>query len=99
MKNITFQILDIKTLPVYHLTSTELTLPMGRNKEKDTYNYLCINISKTYLVEKAINIDPYQSTHFAWIDFGVMHIIKDTPVEQEYFNFYYKIDIVIIFKK
>ena len=86
MPNITFHTIDIKTLPVYHLTNPELSLPMGRNKEKDTYNYLCINISKTYLVEKAIDINPYQSTHFAWIDIGVMHIIKDTPIEKESFK-------------
>ena len=56
MKNITFQILDIKTLPVYHLTSTELTLPMGRNKEKDTYNYLC-NFNNSDLTYRKFNQD------------------------------------------
>ena len=87
MTNITFHIIDFETLPVYQLqlTSQNLNLPLGRNKEKDTYHYLCVNISKTYLVEKAIEIDPYQSTHFAWIDFGILHIINNNSPEKECF--------------
>ena len=81
-ETITFYTVEIETLPVYYLLDPNLTLPSGRNMKKDTYHYLCVNISKTSLIEKAIEYNPYESTHFAWIDFGILHIIKDNEKDQ-----------------
>lgn len=43
---------------------------------KDTPNYITMINSKIDLVCKAIERNPFSSTHFAWIDFGIFHIAR-----------------------
>jgi len=52
----------------------DVELPNTRTVEKDTKEYLLLMNSKTELVVKAVEKNPFQSTHFAWIDFNIFHI-------------------------
>lgn len=48
-----------------------LELPSARNVVKDTYEYLVYMHSRAELMEDAISENPWNSTHFAWIDFNL----------------------------
>ena len=52
-------------------------LPAIRNNDKDTFNYITCMNSKTEFVRKAIDNNVFNSTHFAWIDFGIFHFITN----------------------
>lgn len=55
-------------------------LPEHRNPNKDTRNYLILMNSKLELVKRAIESGHHSSSHYAWIDVGISHILK-TPQE------------------
>jgi hypothetical protein len=76
--------IDIGDLPVYKiLDKNTVKLPDTRNMKKDTYNYLALMISKTHFVEEAIKLNFFESDRFSWIDFGVMHAIKNPEIFSE----------------
>lgn len=62
--------------------ATAYTLPQHRNIEKDTETYMQTISSKMQFVQDAIVANPWKSSHFAWIDFSVAHILKDVPRTQ-----------------
>ena len=53
-----------------------LELPQQRNRHKDTKKYMYLMNSKTGFVTETIEHNPWNSTHFAWIDFNISHIFK-----------------------
>lgn len=54
----------------------ELDLPAHRTPEKDTRDFLLLQNAKLDMLEMALMLDD-TSTHFAWIDFGVMKISRE----------------------
>jgi hypothetical protein len=60
-----------------------ISLPVLRNEIKDTENYMVVQNSKVEFVYRASEKNVYNSSHFAWIDFGILHIIKN---EEETLN-------------
>jgi len=55
---------------------SDVKLPEHRNREKDTIEYFCIQLSKLYYLTQARK---YTDDEFlAWIDFGAFHMFKDT---------------------
>lgn len=79
--NITFYTINMEDLPVCKMIDKNCVLPSSANPGKDTYNYMSIMISKTYFIDLAIHLNPYNSTHFSWIDLGILHIIKEDEIE------------------
>jgi hypothetical protein len=59
------------------LSTINVGLPAVRNTDKDTFNYITCMNSKTEFVQRSIDNNVFKSTHFAWVDFGVFHMIKD----------------------
>jgi hypothetical protein len=55
----------------------DITLPDNRNTEKDIFKYILLMNSKIEFMKDAIEKNPWNSTHFAWIDFNIAHIFKD----------------------
>lgn len=51
--------------------------PEFRRPDKDTYNYMLLMNSKIEFMKKAIDINPYKSSHFSWIDFNITYIFKN----------------------
>ena len=55
-------------------------LPKNINFKKDTLDYFkCINL-KSFWLKEALNINKFNNhnqDYFAWIDFGIKHLIKD----------------------
>jgi len=56
--------------------TTELSLPEKRCLTKDTKEYIALMNAKTEFMKYAIEENPWNSTHFAWIDFNIFHIFK-----------------------
>jgi hypothetical protein len=52
----------------------EIELPNTRCEDKDTAEYLILMNAKTEYVTRAIDINPFHSTHFAWVDFNIFHV-------------------------
>jgi hypothetical protein len=51
-------------------------LPANRNLTKDTLEYLVYMHARTEVMEDAISENPWDSTHFAWIDFNVSRLFR-----------------------
>ena len=54
----------------------ELDLPTHRTPEKDTRDFLLLQNAKLDMLALALSLDD-TSTHFAWIDFGIMKIARE----------------------
>lgn len=52
------------------------SLPAKRHTTKDTEKYMYLMNSKIELVKKVIDINPYSSDYFAWIDFSLPYVFK-----------------------
>lgn len=46
--------------------------------EKDTPYYIILNNNKFHFLEKAIEVNVFNSNHFLWLDFGINHVAKNT---------------------
>ena len=44
------------------------------NLDHETPMYIILNNDKFYFMEQAIERNPYHSTHFVWMDFGINHV-------------------------
>jgi len=51
-------------------------------EEKDTLDYMFTMCNKTECIRSAILLNPFQSTQFVWVDFGINHVFKDRTNEE-----------------
>lgn len=54
----------------------EHSLPSHRNEIKDSFLFICLMNMKIEFVANAVNENPFNTTHFAWIDFNLTHIFN-----------------------
>lgn len=79
------EVLTIEDTWVYKNSQTiNLSMPYNRNTNKDTVEYMYLINSKAEFLYKAIEANPWKSTHFAWIDFSISYIFKDKERTFEY---------------
>jgi len=52
------------------------------NNIKDTIDYMIVQCHKTEWLRQAIELDPFQSDNFIWIDFGIKHVINDDKISE-----------------
>lgn len=57
-----------------------LSLPSVRSIPKDTHAFLNLQNSKLECVQRVMDINPFQTDQFAWIDFNIFHIVKNDEV-------------------
>jgi hypothetical protein len=60
------------------------TLPDVCNPTKDTAKYIISNLAKTEFMYDAIQNNPWNSTHFAWIDSSITELFKTKKDTLEY---------------
>src|SRR5210317_1098686 len=86
-ENIGKEFENVKLMPIINLEDLETyklikrlnpTLPTNRNIEKDTLNYMILQNAKSEFVYKTLISNPFNTEHFAWIDFSICHILTDT---------------------
>jgi hypothetical protein len=61
------------------LEGQHLQLPAVRSPNKDTRNYMILMNAKAECIYRSIALNPFQSSHYAWIDFGIGHVFRDWP--------------------
>ena len=75
---------NIKLMPIMNLedtntytliTSFSPNLPKHRLDYKDTINYMIIQNAKSELVHNVTLSNPFNTEHFAWIDFSIFHMV------------------------
>lgn len=78
-ENISVQYPNVKieytTLNKSWLPDDDFVLPKDRNPIKDTVDYFHIQLSKLRHLSRASEM--VDTTHLAWIDFGIFHVMKD----------------------
>ena len=55
--------------------SVDCLLPNVRNETKDTAGYLTVINSKTQFMSDTVRKNPFDTTHFAWVDFNLSHVL------------------------
>uniref|UniRef100_A0A6C0HBK7 Uncharacterized protein n=1 Tax=viral metagenome TaxID=1070528 RepID=A0A6C0HBK7_9ZZZZ len=83
------EVLNMEDTWVYkNSESMNLSLPYHRNMSKDTREYMYVINSKAEFLYKAVEANPWNSTHFAWIDFSISYIFKEEERTFEYLNIF-----------
>lgn len=77
--------IDVEKFPNVRLFSTDnlfikdqsvgCHLPAVRNETKDTAGYLTVINSKTQFMADTVKKNPFDTTHFAWVDFNLSHVL------------------------
>lgn len=78
VRNGVSEVFDFSSLET--VSSAPQGLPDNRTQSKDTRNYLLLMNAKTELVNRAILSGLHSTTHYAWIDAGISHILR-APME------------------
>jgi hypothetical protein len=50
--------------------------PNTVNPDKDTLEYVMLQCCKTEYVRRAIDLNPFKTTQFMWVDFGIRHMFS-----------------------
>lgn len=61
-----------------------IELPNNRFGEKDIIDYIVLMNSKIEFVKKTIDINPWNTDYFCWLDFNIVHVFKDKTNTLEY---------------
>ena len=54
--------------------------------EHETPRYVILNNNKFDCVDKAIELDPYRTSHYMWVDFGINHVAQSTERIHEWIH-------------
>jgi predicted GH43/DUF377 family glycosyl hydrolase len=88
MSNVILKSVDLKSMEIYKdamgLPEGTWELPKNRTVKKDTNEYILLMNSKAEFVHRAIEENPWNSTHFSWIDFNIAYIFKNKVETLEY---------------
>lgn len=68
---------------VQEQTDSLISLPDNRNLVKDTKEYILLQNAKLEFMADTIKENPWNSTHFAWIDFSISYIFKNIKFCQQ----------------
>jgi hypothetical protein len=52
--------------------------------EHETPHYIILNNNKFDFIDKAIDLNPFNSSHFIWMDFGINHVARNTEIINEW---------------
>jgi hypothetical protein len=67
----------LESFASYIRSMNPLLLPQQRNQQKDTQEFLALMNTKVEMIWRAL---PYiKTSHVAWIDAGILKIVKDKP--------------------
>jgi hypothetical protein len=65
----------------------EISLPQNRNEKKDTFEYMVLMNSKIEFTGDVARKNPFNSTHFAWIDFSISYMIRNKDTTLTYLKY------------
>jgi hypothetical protein len=70
----------------YHNSKDELALYRKEHPilnsfmDKDTPSYILLTWNKIFFLEEIVKLNPFNSKYFGWIDFGVHHVARESPL-------------------
>jgi hypothetical protein len=74
---------EYKALKEFYVSdSIDSKMPPIRNHVKDTRNFLTFTNCKLECLHLAMQMPHFSATHYAWIDFGIKHVLSDVALEQ-----------------
>ena len=81
--------IKLSDLWTYQTTKSvaDIKLPDEKLSHHDTYNFLVLMNAKIEFVTKAMEINPFGTNHFAWIDFSVCHVIQNDSSLKRLYTF------------
>lgn len=72
------KVLNITDLWFYKETQKHnFALPDIRNSTKDIPNYMYVINSKSEFMNHTVQENPWNTSHFSWVDFNLTHVFKD----------------------
>ena len=70
-------LLETNVYKLYNESTIPPEFPEHRNIEKDTWECIVYSHTKHEFMEDTISTNPWNSTHFAWMDIQIMNLIKN----------------------
>jgi len=64
----------------YNILSNTQKLPNNRTEHHDTFNFLALMNAKIEFVNYIVHLNPFNTSHFAWIDFSICHVIRQPDI-------------------
>jgi hypothetical protein len=83
--------IEYTTLEKPWLPDNELVLPATRTHTKDTIEYFHVQLSKLRHLSQASQM--VDTTHLAWIDFGIFHVMNDKDYAKQLLQQIYEIKL------
>lgn len=80
VRNGVIETITLEDLDMYSMSPQGL--PDTRRSDKDTRNFLILMNAKIELVNRAIDSGKHSSTHYAWVDFNIYHVLTDHASER-----------------
>ena len=59
---------------------------LNGNTQHETPFYIILNNNKFDFIESAINLNPFNSNHFIWMDYGINHVAQNREIIHEWIN-------------
>ncbi len=85
--NIIYIPIELSDLVTYkECTVEEFALPTQITLHHDTRNFMILMNSKIEFIKKAIDSNPFNTSHFAWIDFSICHVFRNTQTSLQYLS-------------
>jgi hypothetical protein len=82
--NIQFRVMELEETETYGLLKPfETKIPIHRNKEKDTFEFMVLMNAKAEFLHKIAEENPFQTDQFAWVDFCIFHVLHNAPISQK----------------
>ena len=87
---ILFKVMELEDTWTWKISEQHqpLSLPEQRNEKKDTYQYMVLQNSKQDFIQQVMERFPIHS-HYAWIDFSIVHMFKHPQKSLEYLRVCY----------
>lgn len=85
-ENVRVVFIELEETDTFKTITKEPILPESRTPSHDTFNFLILMNAKTEFMARAIAMDPFHSTHFAWIDFSIAHVFKNRSASIQHLN-------------
>jgi len=63
---------------IFHIINGDL--------QHETPMYIILNNNKFDFIESAIELNPFQSRHFIWMDFGINHVAENVEIIHDWIN-------------
>ena len=83
-------VVETITLEELHMyTIAPQGIPENRSDVHDTRNFLILMNAKIEFIKRAIESGYHSSTHYAWVDFNLYHVLKDVESADELRAIYY----------